>query len=181
MAYRTTPKLAFPLENSDAISSNFGTLHTFDGEDWGMHLGVDLGVQAGTQVFSIGRGVVVYAAIHPGVMSDDGKIKKRNWGGIVIVAHKNPATKSNFFSVYGHLGKCLVKKGDAVELGTVIGVIGKAMSPENGLWEDEHLHFGIYSGPFNGKVLPGYFKKDNETTRPEYWQEPLSFVKNYGA
>jgi len=179
--FRNTLKLIFPLENSENISANFGGLHSFDGEDWGMHLGIDISVQAGTQVLAIGSGIVVYSSIHVGKLAKDGTIKKRNWGGVVIIAHHNAKNKLNFFSVYGHMGKCLVKKGDSVEVGQVIGTVGKSMSPKNGLWEEEHLHFGIYTGPYDGNVLPGYYKKEAELTKLEYWQEPISFIRDYPA
>lgn len=179
MALRSASKLNFPLEKYDTVSSNFGSLQTFDGEDWGMHLGVDFLAPAGTQVFSIGKGIVVYSAIHPGKISDKGEIEKRNWGGVIIIAHRSAKNKLNFFSVYGHMGKCLVKKGDVVERGDTIGTIGKSMSAENGFWEEEHLHFGLYVGPFDGKVLPGYFKKESELTKLEYWKEPINFIKSY--
>jgi murein DD-endopeptidase MepM/ murein hydrolase activator NlpD len=128
---------------------------------------------------AIGKGIVVYSSIHLGKLAKDGTIKKRNWGGVVIIAHHNTKNKLNFFSVYGHLGKCLLKKGDVIDAGKVIGTIGKSMTPKNGLWEEEHLHFGIYTGPFDGKVLPGYYKKEAELTKMEYWQEPISFIKDY--
>lgn len=181
MYFRNTPKLIFPLENSENISSNFGSLHAFDGEDWGMHLGIDISARAGSQVMAIGRGIVVYSAIHLGKISKEGVIKKRNWGGVIIIAHHNAKNKLNFFSIYGHLGKCLLKKGDVIDAGKVIGTIGKSMTPKNGLWEEEHLHFGIYAGPYDGKVLPGYYKKEAEITKMEYWREPISFVKDYPA
>ena len=177
---RNTSKLSSPLENSENVSANFGGVHSFDGDDWGMHLGVDISVPAGTRVLAIGNGIVVYSSIHAGKISKEGAIQKRNWGGIIIIAHHNAKNKTDFFSVCGHMGKCLVKKGDVVELGQVIGTIGKSMTPKNGLWE-EHLHFGIYTGPWNGKVLPGYFKKESELTKMEYWQEPINFIKNYPA
>ena len=181
MSYRLTPRVNLPLKKYDSISSNMGAISTFDGKEWGMHLGVDFDVQAGTQVFAIGRGRVVYAAMHPGKLKEDGTIEKRNWGGIVIIAHKHPLIKKVFYSLYGHVGKCLVKKGDAVEEDTVVGVIAPAMTEANGLWETEHLHFAIYTGPFKGRVLPGYFRKENFATEIEHWKEPLEFIEKYAS
>lgn len=147
--------------------------------DWGIHLGIDISVPAQTKVFSIGRGVVVYSKIHPGEFSETGKIIKRNWGGIVITAHKNPKTKKTFYSLYGHLGVRYVKKGDKVELGELIGTVGKSMSESNGIWEEEHLHFGIYEGPFHFRVLPGYFREKENNTDPDSWKDPVSFIRKY--
>ncbi|MDP1884410.1 MAG: M23 family metallopeptidase [Candidatus Moranbacteria bacterium] len=180
MAYRITPNLIFPIGNFKNISSGFGEMNVYDKTLWGKHLGIDISVPHDTKVFSAGRGVVVYSRLHPGEFSEDGQVEKRNWGGIVIIAHKKPKSKEIFYSLYGHLGKRYVKRGDTIEMGGIIGTIGKAMSESNGAWEEEHLHFGIYTGPYHGKVLPGYYK-ENGLTETEYWKEPVSFIKNYNA
>jgi murein DD-endopeptidase MepM/ murein hydrolase activator NlpD len=179
MAYRNTPILNFPIGNFKNVSLEFGRPSTYDQTYWGLHLGVDIEAAKDTKIFSIGRGIVVYSKIHPGEFSENGKIIQRNWGGIIIIAHKNPVTKKIFYSVYGHLGKRYLKKGDSVELGDLIGTVGKSMSESNGIWENEHLHLAIYSGPFHGKVLPGYYKEEREVTRLEYWHEPISYIKEY--
>ena len=181
MAYRKTPRLIFPVGDFKNISSGFGEMNVYDEKLWGKHLGIDISVPAETKVFAIGRGVVAYSKLHPGEFSEDGKLLKRNWGGIMIIAHKNPKDKKVFYSVYGHLGKRYFKKGDLIEIGDLIGVIGKSLSESNGGWEEEHLHFGIYSGPFHDKVLPGYYKEngDKSTTEVAYWKEPVAYIKNY--
>lgn len=161
------------------ISSAFQERNIFDKRFWGIHLGIDIGVLAGTEVFSAGRGVVVYSKLHPGEFSPDEKILKRNWGGIVIIAHKDIKKKKIFYSLYGHLGKRYVKKGDSVEIGELLGTIGKSMTESNGIWEDEHLHFAIYDGPYHAKVLPGYYNKDADLENLKYWKEPLEFIKKY--
>jgi len=181
MAYRNTPILNFPIGNFKIISLNFKQPSMYDKKFWGMHLGVDIDVKADTKVFSIGRGVVVYSKLHAGEFSPDGKINHRNWGGIIVIAHKNPNTKKVFYSLYGHLGKRYLKKGDLVEMGDLIGSVGKAMSESNGIWENEHLHFAIYLGIFKGQVLPGYFREDEQRTKLEDWREPINFINNYSA
>lgn len=182
MAYRITPNLIFPIGNFKNISSGFGEMNVYDKKLWGKHLGVDISAPNETKIFSIGRGTVVYSKLHPGEFSESGEILKRNWGGIIIIAHKYPKTKKVFYSIYGHLGKRYVKKGDSVEMGGLIGLAGKSMSESNGIWEEEHLHFGIYTGPFHNRVLPGYFKEKEDAenvTELEFWKEPISFIKNY--
>ncbi|MBU4369307.1 M23 family metallopeptidase, partial [Patescibacteria group bacterium] len=140
---------------------------------WGIHLGEDIDRPAGTKVMSIGRGKVVYSDIHPG------NEKKGNWGNIIVIAHKNPKTKKSFFSLYAHLKKRNVLKGDNVKLGKVIGTIAKSNTPENGWWKEEHLHFSIYIGPWRYKILPGYWRKDQNLTNLYYWQEATKFINNY--
>jgi len=176
---RNTPRLIYPVGNFKNVSSNFRDQNFYDGKEWGIHLGVDIDVPADTKVFAIGRGTVVYSKLHPGEFTDDGRITKRNWGGLVIISHKNPRTNQHFFSLYGHLGKRFVKKGDQVEMGEFIGTVGKSMTESNGIWYNEHIHFSIYSGPFHFKVLPGYYDINNENTNLSYWRDPLKFIRNY--
>lgn len=184
--YRDTDKLVFPLKllkNNSNVTLNFNEHYSEKAGkkeiNWGVHMGIDIKTPAETKVFSIGRGVVVYSKIHAGELSPEGKILKRNWGGIVIIAHQNPKNKKTFYSLYGHLGKRFVKKGDFVELGEMIGTIGKSMTESNGIWEDEHLHLAIYVGPFHERVLPGYYKKEKKNTKLIYWKDPISFIKRY--
>lgn len=180
MGVRTAFKLIYPIENfHDEINDQFRDNGFFKGKDWGIHLGVDFSLPAETKVFSIGRGTVVYSKLHPAEIDEQDNIKKQNWGGIVIVVHKNPKTKKLFYSLYGHLGKRYVKKGDLIEMGELIGTIGKSRSKLNGGWTEEHLHFAIYHGPYHDKVLPGYFNEKQGLTKIEYWSEPINFIKLY--
>ena len=180
MAYRITPNLNYPIGNFKNITFPFAAEGNFDGQSWGTHLGVDISAKAGTKVFAIGRGVVVYSKLHAGEFSTDGKILRRNWGGIIIIAHKKPFVKEIFYSLYGHLGKRYFKRGDAVDAGDVIGTVGASLTESNGIWEDEHLHFSIYQGPFHKRVLPGYFKAgEKTTTKMEHWKDPINFINNY--
>lgn len=173
MAYPHTPKLTFPLKNYQVDSYRFKQHCIYKNTDWGIHLGEDINRPAGTSVKSIGRGRVVYSKLHPGTA------KKSNWGNIIIIAHKNPTNNQVFFSLYAHLQKRLVEKGERVKLGQTIGKIGKSNTPQNGWWPDAHLHFAIYTGIWQNKVLPGYWKKGSPRTKPSHWQEPTKFIKNY--
>jgi murein DD-endopeptidase MepM/ murein hydrolase activator NlpD len=181
MAYRNTPKLSLPIKKPKSIPDDFTQRNVYDKEYWGIHLGVDIGSPAETEVVSAGRGVVVYSKLHPGEFSPEEKILKRNWGGIVIIAHKNTKDKQIFYSLYGHLGRRYVKKGDNVEIGELIGKVGKSMTESNGIWKEEHLHFAIYAGPFHGKVLPGYYNEEKKNTKLNYWKNPLNFIKKYNS
>ena len=174
MAYRLTSKLIFPLDDYKVNGYEFGRKCSYNGVYWGVHLGEDIIRSAGTKVMAIGRGKVVYSAIHPG------NKQKGNWGNIIIVAHKSLRDKKIFFSLYAHLDKKLVAKGDKVEAGQVIGKIGKANSPENGWWP-VHLHFGIYVGRWSGKVLPGYWKPGSKRTALKDWEKPSGFIKKYNC
>jgi hypothetical protein len=135
--------------------------------------GEDALAEPGTNVKAIGDGQVVYAALHPGSR------RRGNWGNIVILGHTHVTDGKPFFSVYGHLGDVLVAPGQLVRCRDCLGHIGAGRTPENGYWPEPHLHFGIYRGPWEGKVLPGYFKEEDGRTKLEYWVAPSEFVRTY--
>lgn len=170
---KKTPELEFPMEDYEVNGDGFGVDCTFNGVHWGQHMGEDCNAREGTKVMAIGRGVVVYAGSHPG------KPKKPNWGNIIVIAHRNPDTNKVFFSVYGHVYQLQVEVGDSVVKGDVIAEIAPPLTPENGWWEEPHLHLGIYVGPWRGNVLPGYYRKDQALTHPEYWRNPTEFIQAY--
>jgi murein DD-endopeptidase MepM/ murein hydrolase activator NlpD len=177
MAYPHTPNLNFPFKEWKANSYKFKERCSYDGIFWGEHLGEDCNTKAGTIVKTIGRGKVVYSALHASKESTK-QGGRRNWGNIIIIAHKHPTGKV-FFSFYGHLGKRLVKKGDRVEEGQKIGRVAPAWSQSNGWWEDAHLHLAIYFGPWRGKVLPGYWKESDRKILLEDWVAPTKFILKY--
>ncbi len=172
MAYPSAHKLIFPLKKYHVNACGFLQDCTYGDVHWGIHLGEDVNCPAGTKIRCIGKGKVVYSALHAGTKN------KSNWGNIIIIGHKYPKNKNIFFSLYSHLQKRFVKKGQIIEIGQIIGTIGKANSPENGWWQDEHLHFAIYTGPWEKKVLPGYWKKGSKRSKLSYWREPTKFIYN---
>lgn len=173
MAYPIAQKLIIPVEKYNQVSVKFKEEKTYENVYWGFHLGEDMDCPAGTEVRCIGKGKIVYSAFHPGTR------EKKNWGNIIIVAHKHFKARKNFFSVYGHLKERLAEKGEFVELGQILGTIGESDSSENGWWEEEHLHLAIYNGPWQREVLPGYWKRNNRRTKLADWEEPLKFIQEY--
>lgn len=182
MAYPYTPQLGLPLKNWEVNDVGFLQRQAYSNVDWGKHLGEDCIKKAGSPVKTIGRGKVVYSALHtsPTPPESEGK-KGSNWGNIIIIAHKNPRTKKVFFSLYGHLGKRMVKKGKRVELGQQIGIVGKGWTKENGWWNQSHLHLAIYIGPWKGIVLPGAYRRGEKRTKLDYWRAPTEFIENYSS
>lgn len=140
---------------------------------WARHLGDDILAPEGTKISCIGNGNVVWSEMRLG------SEERHNWGGIVIVEHVNPATGLYFYSVYGHLKNLAVKQGEDVALGDAIGVVAGGNTPENGYWKLPHLHFGIYTGPWNHKVLPGYARPFEGRTKVRWWQNPKPFIDSY--
>lgn len=157
-------KIGLPVKEFEPNGEKFGEKCEYDGVDWGKHLGQDFYVKVGTPVFSIADGKIVYSSLH------SGSKENRNWGNVVIIAHKLEG--EIIFALYGHLGKRLVETGAKVKAGQKIGTIGKKNTPENGWWE-EHLHFGIYKGQFEGKILSGF----DPPGKIKDWLDPVEFLK----
>jgi len=180
MAYPHTPKLILPMKKWQVNDIKHLQHQNYSGVDWGFHLGEDCLIRAGTPVRSIGRGKVVYSALHSSSNPPESEGKRgSNWGNIIIIAHKHPKSKLVFFSLYGHLGERLVEKGDRVEIDQKIGKVAKGWTKENGWWKQAHLHFAIYVGPWRGKVLPGAYYDGSERTKTTHWVSPTKFIEDY--
>lgn len=110
--------LASPLEFSRVTSGFKMRFHPIL-QTWRAHLGVDYGAPTGTAVRSVGDGVVDFAGVQNG------------FGNVVMVKHRNNST-----TVYAHLSKINVKKGQSVNQGQNVGAVGST-----GWATGPHLHF----------------------------------------
>ncbi len=100
---------------------------SYMGSRWGrMHNGIDL--IGKSNIMAADEGVVEFAGY-----------KKGGLGNAIIIDHKN-----GFKTVYGHLKSISVKKGQIVEKGDVIGIMGST-----GRSTGTHLHFEVH---LNGKL-----------------------------
>lgn len=112
--------LLFPLSMPATISSAFGwRVHPITGTHR-MHSGTDLAAPMGTPVLAAYEGEVAVADSLGG------------YGLTVIVRHEAGTQESR----YGHLSEILVRVGDWIEQGTVIGRVGST-----GMSTGPHLHF----------------------------------------
>ena len=94
------------------------------------HNGVDYAAPSGTPTYTVGDGVVDFAGVQGG------------YGNMVIVRHANGHS-----TVYAHLSRIQVRKGQSVTQGQVIGNVGST-----GWSTGPHLHFefrinGVYTDP----------------------------------
>jgi murein DD-endopeptidase MepM/ murein hydrolase activator NlpD len=113
-----TGKWQWPLKNIE-VSSHYGNRgHKF-------HQGMDLRAPMRTPVLAANDGVVVYVGS-----------KIRGYGRMVVIKHED-----NFYSVYAHHSKNLVKVGKHVSRGDQIALSGKS-----GHASGPHLHFEIRQG-----------------------------------
>lgn len=110
--------LASPLAFSRVTSGFKMRFHPIL-KKWAAHLGVDYAAPIGTAVRSVGDGVVDFAGAQNG------------YGNVVFVRHRN-----NHVTVYAHLSRVLVHRGQRVEQGQTI-----AASGASGWATGPHLHF----------------------------------------
>lgn len=112
--------LTSPMEFSRVTSGFSMRMHPIH-KVWRQHLGVDYGAPTGTPVRNVGDGIVDFAGWQNG------------YGNVVQVRHSNERT-----TLYGHLSRIDVKKGQRVEQGTRIGAVGST-----GWATGPHLHFEV--------------------------------------
>ncbi|WP_341911778.1 peptidoglycan DD-metalloendopeptidase family protein [Polaromonas sp. YR568] len=110
--------LASPMEFS-RVSSGFKMRFHPILQTWRAHLGVDYAAPTGTAVRSIGDGVVEFAGVQNG------------FGNVVFVKHRN-----NHTTVYAHLSRIDVQRGQNVNQGQNVGAVGST-----GWATGPHLHF----------------------------------------
>ena len=120
------------------ITSYFGMrYHPLDGK-YKMHNGIDLACPRGFQfVYATACGIILHAGSRQGL------------GLSISILHF-----SEYESGYGHLSALYVKKGDWVEAGDVIGVMG-----QTGRATGVHLHYSL--------------RKDGK------WVDPLPYLTLY--
>ncbi len=103
------------------ITSLYGIRRIYNNQKNGQHLGVDFRASIGEKVPSTNRGKVVFAG------------DLFYTGYTVIVDHG-----LDIFSVYGHLSSTLVRTGDIIERGDIVGLSGNT-----GRSSGPHLHWGV--------------------------------------
>lgn len=110
-------------------TSGFGTRRNpFNERRMEFHKGIDLGCPAGTRVYAVRTGEVVFSGYMEG------------YGKLVIIEHE-----FGYRSYYGHLSRSMVKPGMKVRPGDVI-----AASGNTGRSTGPHLHFEIRK---NGRAM----------------------------
>ena len=110
--------LASPMEFSRVTSGFKMRFHPIL-QTWRAHLGVDYAAPTGTPVRTVGDGVVDFAGVQGG------------FGNVVFVNHGNNNT-----TVYAHLSRINVHKGEKISQGQTIGAVGST-----GWATGPHLHF----------------------------------------
>jgi murein DD-endopeptidase MepM/ murein hydrolase activator NlpD len=112
--------LASPVEFSRVTSGFSMRMHPILNE-WKQHNGVDFGAPTGTPVRTVGDGIVEFAGWQNG------------YGNVIHIQHSQDRS-----TVYAHLSRFVVVKGQHVEIGSIIGAVG-----QTGWATGPHLHFEV--------------------------------------
>ena len=115
---KTRSFLASPLAFSRVTSGFAMRFHPIL-QKWRAHLGVDFGAPTGTPVRTVGDGVVTFAG------------QQNGYGNVIQIQHSG-----NRMTVYAHLSRVDVRRGQHVEQGARIGAVGAT-----GWATGPHLHF----------------------------------------
>jgi murein DD-endopeptidase MepM/ murein hydrolase activator NlpD len=140
---RAGASLAFPVQgrSSGAIQSFFGDVRDGGARD---HHGVDIFAPRGTPVLAAARGYVR-------------SVRETGRGGKVVWLNDEARGLSLY---YAHLDSQLVERGEYVEIGDTLGLVGNSGNARS---TPPHLHFGIYrrgAGPAD----PWWYVHSPDTT-----------------
>jgi uncharacterized protein YgiM (DUF1202 family) len=102
-----------------------------------LHTGVDIGAVTGTPIYAAGDGTVEFQQDR----------EKEGYGRLTVLRHDN-----GLVTYYAHQDKMLVKRGDKVKAGDVIGYVGNT-----GLSTGPHLHFEVRTGVNKETFDPDHF------------------------
>jgi murein DD-endopeptidase MepM/ murein hydrolase activator NlpD len=120
--------LAWPV--SGPLTQGYGaTKFAIYGYRGKWHNGIDLGVPIGTPIVAAEKGTVVATG------NTDNYCYRGAYGKFIVIEHEN-----NLTTLYAHLSLPIVKKGDIVARGQLIGYSGKT-----GYATGPHLHFTVYA------------------------------------
>ena len=119
-AFFVDTAMKLPLDKI-ILTSSFGYRVSPISNKWKFHSGIDLAAPQGTNVYACKRASVSATGFNS------------TYGNYIILLHTNGMT-----SVYAHLSKIEVKKGDTVSAGQIIGKTGTT-----GASTGPHLHFEI--------------------------------------
>lgn len=125
-----------PLSNKDLsrIASGFGPRIDPIYKTPKFHAGLDFSAKTGTPIYSTGDGKVIRV-----------RKSRKGYGNHVKIDHGY-----GYVTLYAHMSKYIVKKGQKVKRGEIIGYVGntgKSVAP--------HLHYEVHYN--NKKVDPKYY------------------------
>ncbi|MBR4326020.1 MAG: M23 family metallopeptidase [Bacteroidales bacterium] len=119
-----------------------------------MHDGIDIAANTGTEIYATANGTVTYTG------------DMREHGRHIIIDHQN-----GYKTLYAHVSEYMVKRGQKVKRGDVIGLVGntgKSLTP--------HLHYEVQ---YNGKPINpvNYFFA---SLNPQQWNKVAKIAETRG-
>lgn len=125
--------LAMPIDtDKSSITQDYGaTQFARYGYKGKWHNGIDIAASLGTPVRAAEDGTVA------AVGNQDAYCRRGAYGKFIVLAHQN-----NLATLYAHLSRYVVQKGETVKRGQVVGYAGRT-----GYATGPHLHFTVYAGP----------------------------------
>jgi hypothetical protein len=137
-----------PVSENDLImiSSNFGIRSDPFLFFEQVHNGLDFVAPIGKKVYATGNGIVTFV-----------QYSRTGYGNEIVIDHK-----FGFDSRYGHLDTIMVKEGEVVKRGQMIGTVG-----QTGRATGPHLHYEVL---YESKPVNPSFYFDSSLTREEYAQ-----------
>jgi murein DD-endopeptidase MepM/ murein hydrolase activator NlpD len=112
------------------------------------HYGLDFTAPIGTPIYATGDGIIEYSILSTDKLS-------RGYGNLIIIDHGY-----GYKTLYAHLNKFNIKKGDKIERGKIIGYVGSS-----GLSTGPHLHYEVIK---DGKKVNPINYLFNSLTPDEY-------------
>jgi murein DD-endopeptidase MepM/ murein hydrolase activator NlpD len=126
--YEQTRKYYPPIKQPWTITDGFGTrTHPVTGVANSDHTAIDISAAIGTPIYAILDGVVAVAESNPHI----------NLAGKYIKINLTDGSQA----LYAHLSKIIVKKGQSIKRGQILGYTGNT-----GRSTGPHLHFGLKKG-----------------------------------
>ena len=115
---------------SERISSRFGyRVDPITKKRGSFHKGIDIAAKTGTPVYAAEKGIIEKTGFY-----------RNGYGNLIIVKHEQ-----DLATYYAHLSEILVRSGQSVNKGTLIGRVGST-----GRSTGPHLHFEVRKG---GKAM----------------------------
>lgn len=151
-----TPSIS-PIKHSESVSigSHFGKrIHPIYKAEK-MHYGIDLTCKTGTEVIATANGVV-----------EEVQNSTTGYGKKIVIQHGD-----QYQTLYAHLSKIEIKKGDLVKKGQLIGLSG-----DSGASITPHLHYEVIKVG-KGKVDPKLFIKNYEFNTQKIGTKHISELK----
>ncbi len=132
----------------DSNATNFGLFYYPYGSNgpegenpWRVHHGIDMPNPVGETVRAAGGGEVIAAASSLRIEDTEAFQNSPSYGNVVLIEHDFGYRGQPLYTLYAHLSAVLVERGQYVNAGDVIGLVGNT-----GRVSGPHVHFEVRLG-----------------------------------